>query len=129
MPETPRATVLCVDDTATEAESRLLRSVLKNAGYQVLVARDAHEALLNIRARHVDMVLTEHIVPVHGGPSLAEEVKRLNPDMPVAVYSAAWEPPRGAAAGDRFITKLASIEELLRTIEALLEADESRAAA
>lgn len=129
MPEAPQATVLCIDDTATEAQVRLLQSVLKKAGYKVLIARDAQEALATIRARHVDMLLTEHIVPARGGPSLAEQVKRLKPYLPVVVYSGTWEAPRGASAGDEFITKLASIEELLRTIKALLEADQPRAAA
>lgn len=125
----PPATVLCIDDTATDTEARLLRSVLKKAGYQVLIARDAREALATIRARHLDMVLTEHIVPARGGRSLAEEVKRLYPRLPVAVYSCTWEAPLGAAAGDKFITKPAAAEELLRTIEALLQTVQSRAAA
>lgn len=73
MPEAPQATVLCIDDTATEAQVRLLQSVLKKAGYKVLIARDAQEALATIRAHHVDMLLTEHIVPARGGASLAEQ--------------------------------------------------------
>jgi CheY-like chemotaxis protein len=125
----PQATVLCIDDTATDAEACLLRSVLKKAGYQVLIARDAQEALATIRAHHIDLVLTEHIMPAPGGPSLAEEVKQLNPHLAVVVYSGTWEAPGGAASGDKFITKLAPIEELLRTIQALLEAVQSRAAA
>lgn len=129
MPEASQPTVLCIDDTATDAENRLLRSVLEKAGYQVVTARDAQEALATIRALHVDMVLTEHIVPARGGLSLAEEVKRLNRHLPVAVYSGAWEAPCGASAGDTFITKLAPIEELLRAMEALLQANQSRAAA
>ena len=129
MPEAPQPTVLCIDDTATRAEIRLLRSVLEKAGYQVVIAHDAQDALATIRVLHVDMVLTENIVPARGGLSLAEEVKQLNPYLPVAVYSGAWEAPCGASAGDKFITKLAPIEELLRAIEALLQTDQSRAAA
>lgn len=129
MPEASQPTVLCIDDTATPAENRLLRSVLERAGYRVLIARNAQDALATIRELHVDMVLTEHIVPARGGLSLAEAVKQLNPHMPVAVYSGAWEAPCGASAGDIFITKLAPIEELLRAMEALLETDQSRAAA
>lgn len=129
MPEALQPTVLSIDDTTTDAENRLLRSVLEKSGYQVVIARDAQEALATIRALHVDMVLTEHIVPARGGLSLAEDVKRLNPHLPVAVYSGSWEAPRGASAGDKFITKLAPIEELLRAMEALLKTDPSRAAA
>lgn len=129
MPEAPRAMVLCIDDTATEAEFHLLRSVLERAGYQVLLAGDAQEALAIIRAVHVDMVLTENIVPAQGGCSLAEEIKRINPNVPVVVYSGAWETPRGASAGNKFITKLAPIEELLHTLEELLGTAQSGAVA
>src|SRR5690242_10445025 len=95
MAELPKPTILCGDDTATEAELHLLTSVLERAGYRVLATRSPLRALEFIRHEHVDLVLTEHIVHPREGPAFVETMKRLNPYLPVAVYSGNWAPAPG----------------------------------
>jgi CheY-like chemotaxis protein len=126
-----RLVILCVDDTETEIQRELFRRVLETAGYTVLMATSAHKALEIVRKNRVDLVLTEHIVPATpGSPTLAATVKRLKPDVPVAIYSADWaESPEDMWYADMFITKLVSIDELLRTIVRLLDKGPIRAAA
>jgi CheY-like chemotaxis protein len=130
MAELPKPTILCVDDTATEAELRLLKSVLERAGYRVLATRSPLCALDIIRHDHVDLVLTEHIVPLREGPAFTETVKRFNPYLPVAVYSGNWAPEPGDLwIADKFITKLVSVDELLGMIQELMETPRTQRAA
>lgn len=97
----------------------------------MLIASSAHKALEIFRKSRVDLVLTEHIVPATtGSPTLAATLKRLKPDVPVAIYSADWaESPEDMWFADMFITKLVPVDELLRKIEELLAKDLTRAAA
>ena len=126
-----RPVILCVDHRETETQRDLFRRVLETAGYTVLIATSAHKALEIFRKNHVDLVLTEHMAPATiGGPTLAATVKRLKPDVPVAVYSADWtESPEDLRFADMFITKLVSVDELLRTITRLLDKVPTRVAA
>jgi CheY-like chemotaxis protein len=130
MRELRRPRILCVDDTANEVEMRLRKSVLEMAGYGVWATRNAQEAVQIIRNNDVELVLTEHIVPMNGGPTLTQVLKRLKPHVPVAIYSGSWAAPSdGIGMADRFITKLVSTDELLCTIEELLAKAQTRAAA
>jgi DNA-binding NtrC family response regulator len=118
-----RPVILCADHKETETQRELFRRVLETAGYTVLSARSAHKALEIFRQRRVDLVLTEHIPPATAdSPTLAASMKRLKPYVPVAIYSADWvESPEDMRFADMFITKLVSIDELLRTIVKLLD--------
>jgi CheY-like chemotaxis protein len=124
-----RPVILCVDDQ--EAGLELRKRVLEKAGYKALIASSVHKALEIFRANHIDLVLTEHVRPaIVGGPALAATLKMLKPEVPVAIFSAdlsEWAEDRRFA--EAFITKLVSIDELLRTIEKLLVKDHATAAA
>jgi len=114
-------TILCVDDH--EIGLKVRKRVLEMAGYTVLIATRAHEALELFRTNHIDLVLAEHIAPaIVDGPMLAATMKMLKPEVPVAIFSAdvqsSLEDQRFA---DAFITKLAPVDELLRTIRKLLK--------
>ena len=65
--------ILCVDD---EDNPLLLRKlVLEKAGYTVVTARSASEALELLAVRHVDLVLSDHLMPGTTGAELAQEMK------------------------------------------------------
>jgi CheY-like chemotaxis protein len=115
-----RSVILCIDDQQTGLELR--KRMLEKAGYSVLTAASAHRALETFRANHIDLVLTEHVLPtIVGGPTLAATMKMLKPEVPVAVLSAdLWEWPDDRRFADVFITKLISVDELLRAIQKLL---------
>jgi len=130
MHELQKPRILCIDNTASEVEMRLRKSVLEIAGYGVWATRNPWEAVQIIRNNDVELVLTEHIVEMNGGPPLTQILKRLKPHVPVVLYSGSWlAPPDGIGMADRFITKLVSTDELLCTIEELLAKAQTRAAA
>jgi CheY-like chemotaxis protein len=125
-----RSVILCVDDRENETEVELFKRVLETAGYGVLATTSADEALEIFQHNHVDLVLTEHIVPaVTGAPTLPATMKTLKPDVPVAIYSADLAAsPEDMQFADMFISKLVSIDELLCTIEKLLSRSPTRVA-
>ncbi|HEY6253227.1 MAG TPA: hypothetical protein VI685_25000, partial [Candidatus Angelobacter sp.] len=72
------------------------------------------------RKNRLDMVLTEHIL-VASGRTLAAVMKKLKPEVPVAIYSANLaESPEDTRFADTFIAKLVPVDELLSTIRKLL---------
>jgi CheY-like chemotaxis protein len=118
-PSHSRAVILCIDDQETALGLR--KRVLERAGYKVLTATSAHRALEIFRKNHVDLVLTEHVLPaIVGKTAVAAAMKMLRPEVPVAIYSADLAEPEDMRFADIFITKLVSVDELLRTIEGLL---------
>src|SRR5215469_7775940 len=100
-------TLLCVDDY--EIALKVRQRVLEKAGYKVLIAASADEALELLLDNPVDLVLTEHFAPtVPDGPTLAARMKMLKPDVTVAILSADMKPsPEDVRFADAFITKLA----------------------
>jgi len=66
-------------------------------------------------------VLMEDVVGNTVSSVLVPQMKTLKPEVPVAIYSAdRAESLDGLRFADMFITKLASIDELLRAIRSLL---------
>jgi two-component system, OmpR family, response regulator CpxR len=119
VPGHSRPIILCIDDEETALELR--KRVLETAGCTVLTATNAHEALEIFRSNHVDLVLTEHVHPTLGGGPLVKAMKALKPDVPIGIYSADRAVfPEDIPFADLFITKLVSVDELLRTVEELL---------
>ena len=82
-----RMRVLLAED---EAEVRqVLRSTLSKEGYDVIEAASGDEALALFRASpQVDLLLTDIIMPGSlSGTDLAQEIRRMNPALPVILLS------------------------------------------
>ena len=117
------AVILCLDDQATALELEIRKRLLETAGYAVLATTRPHEALKMFRDNRVNLVLAEQISSKLGGSFTVAAMKSLKADLPIAIYSADWEPsPEHMRFADAFITKLVSASELLSTIEGLLVA-------
>ena len=117
-----RPLILCVDDKVSESQLDLFARVLEVSGYAALTATSGFEALEIFRRNQVDLVLTEHIRVAHAGRTLAATMRTLKPAVPVAIYSADFaESPEDMRFADAFMTKLVPIEELLSTIQKLLQ--------
>jgi CheY-like chemotaxis protein len=98
-----RSVILCVDD---EHISLLVRSrVLEKAGYEVIPASSAKQALEILNSHSVDLVLTDLLMPGMNGAELAHKVKQQRPDLPVILFSGVNEVPDGSSA-DVFLSKL-----------------------
>lgn len=70
--------ILIVDDEFGLAE--MLREMLVEVGYQVVVAIHGQAALHVLRDRRVDLVLTDIMMPIMDGPELARTI-RADPNL------------------------------------------------
>jgi PAS domain S-box-containing protein len=77
--------ILIVEDD--EAVRRLSASVLRGCGYKVHEAHDAVEALEQMDALELDLVLTDVIMPKMSGKELADHIKRAHPALKILFMS------------------------------------------
>ncbi|HUN41564.1 MAG TPA: response regulator [Acetobacteraceae bacterium] len=119
------ATVLVVDDDQLVREP--IADYLREVGYAVLEAGDAHEAInLVDHADHVDLVFTDVRMPGElDGVGLARWVKAHHPGLPVLMtsgyYGTGWLGER-LEREVRLIQKPYTQDEVLRHIRRLLAA-------
>jgi signal transduction histidine kinase/CheY-like chemotaxis protein len=90
-------TALLVDDEDVVRASTA--DMLADLGFKVLEARSGTEAIDQLRlADHVDIVVTDHVMPNMTGVELAQEVALINPTVPVLIVSG-YSDAVGLAAG------------------------------
>jgi two-component system cell cycle sensor histidine kinase/response regulator CckA len=83
---TPLATILLVDDDPFML--RLMDLILRDAGYEIIQARNGDDALAAIRERPtIDLVISDVVMPGMNGELLRESVKRLWPQCKFIVCS------------------------------------------
>ncbi|HKD82635.1 MAG TPA: response regulator [Candidatus Angelobacter sp.] len=110
--------ILCVDD---EPNSLLLRQlVLQKAGYEVVTASCATEALNILDCRSVDLVLSDQLMPGQTGTELAQKIKTNWPNLPVILLSGVNEIPPEAAIADLFLSKVEGPVNLCQRINDVL---------
>jgi two-component system, OmpR family, response regulator CpxR len=113
-----KASILCVDD---ENNALLMRKlVLERAGYEVITAVSAAEALQAIKSRPFDLVLADYVMPGFSGAELSHTVKGLYPETPVILISASNEIPADSSEADLFISKLEGPVKLVEAIAGML---------
>ncbi len=115
--------VLVVDDE--EAQRSVLAGFLRKRGLRVTPLANVDEALSAAATSLVDLVLTDLRMPGKTGVTLIEELRRLNPEIPVIVMTAhgtvasAVEAMKKGAAD--YLTKPVDLDELevlvMRTLE------------
>jgi signal transduction histidine kinase/CheY-like chemotaxis protein len=122
--EPARGTILVAEDEETLL--RMVGAALESHGYLVLEARGGEEAL-EIAARpgvHVDLLLTDVVMPRMNGRELAERMSRLHPHLKVLFMSGYTEDHvlrRSVMdAGVAFIAKPFRIEDLVRTVRSII---------
>jgi CheY-like chemotaxis protein len=96
--------ILCVDDE--EIPLSLRKSVLEKMGYSVVTANSGAEALQQVQTQHVDLVLTDMLMPGLSGAELAREIKLRLPSLPIILFSGVNEIPEGAGYADVFLSKV-----------------------
>jgi CheY-like chemotaxis protein len=121
------AVILCVDDE--EIPRTLRQLVLVKQGYTVLSAVSAAEALDLLDRHHVDLVLTDQMMPGIVGTELAKRLRLSRPSLPIIIVSGVNEIPDDAAFADRFVSKVEGPEALFRSIVEVLARYSSDAAA
>jgi CheY-like chemotaxis protein len=113
-----RAVILCVDDE--ENPLVLRRLVLEKAGYEVITAKSANEALAILGSRRVHLVLSDHLMPGITGAEFARQIKAQEPGLPVVLLSGVDEIPVGADSADLFLSKVEGPDRLCEEIAAVL---------
>lgn len=117
-------TVLLVEDNT--AVRRAVERTLEGAGYHVLIARDGQEGIDHLHAYrgHIDLVLTDVVMPHVSGPELADHVERVRPSTPILFMSGyTAEHPmaeRIAREGVGFIPKPFEVVDLLARVRRAL---------
>ncbi|MDB4980192.1 MAG: sensor protein [Myxococcales bacterium] len=121
VPNAPvQSTVLLVEDD--EAVRQLVRRILDERGYNVLLARHGGEALEIIHQvdAKIDLMLTDAVMPVLSGPELLRRAIALRPTMKVAIMSGYTDKP--AWTGIPFIGKPFTPAELAKRVREILDA-------
>jgi CheY-like chemotaxis protein len=114
----PKKVILCVDD---EENSLILRKlVLEKWGYAVMTAGSARRAMEIITSHHIDLVLSDQLMPDETGTELAKRIKANRPDLPVVLVSGVNEVPTDASFADLFISKLEGPENLCQKVAEML---------
>ncbi|HEX8358973.1 MAG TPA: response regulator, partial [Longimicrobium sp.] len=121
-------TVLLVDDDP--AVRRATHRMLERAGFAVIDAPNGEEALRIARAHPgpIDLLVTDVVMPLMGGPELAGHMARERPDTPVLFVSGyseenAFPGGRGGTDG-RFLHKPFTLEALIEAAGRLLRTRE-----
>ena len=83
---TPCPRVLVVDDNA--AILAFAGRVLRDAGYEVVVASDGPQALRTVEAqRPFDVYVVDMLMPQMSGDELARHLRQVNPDVKVLYFT------------------------------------------
>lgn len=73
--------ILVVDDD--EDIRWLFNHILSTAGYDVEATHDSYKALELIREKEFDIAILDYILPEMRGSELAEEMRKIKPDMKI----------------------------------------------
>ncbi|GLZ23583.1 hypothetical protein Pstu01_02530 [Stutzerimonas stutzeri] len=121
--ESPRRTTKPLTLLAVDDDELVLFStagILEAAGHRVLTARSAGEALDLLQVNQVDILITDHAMPLMSGAQLAAVVRESRPQLPILLVSGYAELPSTAPALPLHrLAKPFSQDELLDAIEQL----------
>jgi DNA-binding response OmpR family regulator len=115
-------TILCIDDSADILA--MLRTVLGSAGYQIVTCGDANTALehFTLTSGELDLVVLDYDMPTANGVELARLFRRIDPTVPLLMFSGALLSDSETALLDGFVPKGAGCEMLLKAVNAGLAA-------
>ena len=101
----------------------ILKAFLDSKGFFTTLCADGQEALNSFNAYEYDLCLFDVVMPVLDGFSLARQIKRNNPIIPIVFLTAKKEQEdilEGFQIGaDDYITKPFSMDELLARLHAI----------
>ena len=114
-------TILVIEDE--DSLLQLYRIVLEKEGFKVLTVHNGQEAQDLIENEHVDLVITDILMPVMDGYEFTKLLRHSNPGMPVLMITAKDDFPsknKGFSLGtDDYMTKPFSPSELVARVDAI----------
>ncbi|MDP9267172.1 MAG: response regulator [Acidobacteriota bacterium] len=121
VPPPRRQTILCIDDSA--AILAMLATVLGGAGYAVVSCGDANSALEHFMGGEIDLVVLDYDMPTANGVELARLFRRIDPTVPLLMFSGSVLADSEGALLDGFVPKgAAGCDSLLKAVQAGLAA-------
>jgi DNA-binding NtrC family response regulator len=118
----PRGRIVVADDEATARQS--LGAILREDGYEVLLAKDGEEALALVAREAPDILLTDLRMPRLGGEDLLDRVRKGFPDVAVVLMTAHGTIASAVRAlrtgAEDYLTKPIDVEELEHLLAAVL---------
>lgn len=118
--------ILFVDDEKQIVQ--IGQEMLEYLGYRVTGHTNSMEALESVRQKpgQYDLVITDYTMPQMNGVELARELSRLNPGIPIILYTAkskAVSPEKARTLGIKdYLMKPVTAVELHRAIRRILDA-------
>lgn len=113
-------TIFYVDDNTKSR--RVLTSVIKSCGFDVVSAGDPVEALSLLRKCSFDLALLDYQMPRLTGSQLAQKIKSAKPNVPVVLISGfSALPPVELIFVDAHVGRGATLDELLDTMRSLIQ--------
>ena len=113
--------VLCIDDHRQGLYAR--RQILQSAGYEVITASSGRIGLRLLRRHPVELVILDYSMPEMTGDTVAREIRRTHPHVPIVMLSGQLNIPRRAASAvDVLVEKAQPPSVLLGQLTALIGA-------
>jgi len=123
-PDSGSETILVLEDDPQVR--RIIVSMLQTRGYRVLASADERQALAAAEAEsHIDMLLSDVVLPQMSGPEVAERLRTTHPDarvLFVSGYTADAVAKRGVPeTGASFLQKPFTGRQLGRSVREILD--------
>ncbi|SCY75654.1 response regulator transcription factor [Alkaliphilus peptidifermentans] len=103
---------------------KLMVAVLKQHGYQVLSAKDGLEALDILDTSHVDLIISDIMMPNMDGYDLTDALRKSNYNLPILMVTAKEtldDKKKGFIVGtDDYMVKPIDMDEMVLRVAALL---------
>jgi len=123
------AKVLVIDDE--QGIRNLLDTLLRRKGYTVVLADGGRKGLELFRREHPDIVVLDLKMPELGGVAVLQQIRGLNPHIPVIVLTGAGTPETEqhvyALGASEFIEKEFSLHLLGDALKRLLKTPDQMA--
>jgi CheY-like chemotaxis protein len=115
--------ILCIEDNEDSCE--ILDILLSRAGYEVVLARTAAEALNRTLTDSFDVLLLDNHLPDGSGLELCQQIREFNRHTPICFYTSDAYPKQIEAAmragANAYLVKPVLPDEMERTIGQLLQ--------
>ncbi len=124
--------ILIVEDNPVSL--KILEMIIKNAGYEVIPARDGSQALNILKENFIPIVITDWVMPEMDGLELCREIRQMNFSGYVYIIFFTTKDSKGdivaglEAGADEYLTKPVEPNELfarLNTAKRILELESS----
>ncbi len=106
-----------------------MRELLRDTGLRAETASDGFDALAKFKAGQWDLVFTDYAMPGMNGKELAQELKKLQPNLPVVMVTGYADVAVTRSAIDFIVEKPLTREKLCAAVWHALLQKSGRAAA